>query len=107
MLPLHSSSRLKLTISQLKEKFEAYLFVKKYSGIGWDDEDHHATATEEVIKTFLEVRLHRSYATCFSTHGTYAALHLFAATASVPPQLLYQYPSASHLSSWCSICTGF
>ncbi|KAJ7354582.1 hypothetical protein DFH08DRAFT_802496 [Mycena albidolilacea] len=38
----------------LKEKFEAYLFVKKYSGIGWDDEDHHATATEEVIKTFLE-----------------------------------------------------
>ncbi|KAJ7369167.1 hypothetical protein DFH08DRAFT_833232 [Mycena albidolilacea] len=44
-------------INYLKEKFEAYLFVKKYSGIGWDNEDHHATMTEEVMKTFLEVRI--------------------------------------------------
>ncbi|KAJ7713246.1 hypothetical protein B0H14DRAFT_2644921 [Mycena olivaceomarginata] len=27
---------------------------RSIAGIGWDDEDHHATATEEVIKTFLE-----------------------------------------------------
>ncbi|KAJ7312379.1 hypothetical protein DFH08DRAFT_973459 [Mycena albidolilacea] len=46
----HSTS----TPAALKEKFEVYLFVKKYSEIGWDDEDHHATVTEEVIKTFLE-----------------------------------------------------
>ncbi|KAJ7821006.1 hypothetical protein B0H14DRAFT_3471855 [Mycena olivaceomarginata] len=54
----------------LKEKFEAYLFVKKYSGIGWDDEDHHATATEEVIKTFLEAH-GTKYAKCFKTPCPY------------------------------------
>ncbi|KAJ7900742.1 hypothetical protein B0H14DRAFT_3753108 [Mycena olivaceomarginata] len=64
------TNRLKLTISQLKEKFEAYLFVKKYSGIGWDDEDHHATATEEVIKTFLEAH-GTKYAKCFKTPCPY------------------------------------
>ncbi|KAJ7753039.1 hypothetical protein B0H14DRAFT_2980066, partial [Mycena olivaceomarginata] len=69
-LHLHTCSRLKLTISQLKEKFEAYLFVKKYSGIGWDDEDHHATATEEVIKTFLEAH-GTKYAKCFKTPCPY------------------------------------
>ncbi|KAJ7818388.1 hypothetical protein B0H14DRAFT_2601269 [Mycena olivaceomarginata] len=93
-----------LLLLLLKEKFEVYLFVKKYSGIGWDDEDHHATATEEVIKTFLEVYLHPSYATCFSVHGSCAVLHLFAATASVPPQLhlhpisVWRVP-ASHASN--------
>jgi hypothetical protein len=69
-LHLQTCSHLKLTISQLKEKFEVYLFVKKYSGIGWDNEDPHVTAMEEVIKTFLEVRLHPPYATCFSVHGS-------------------------------------
>jgi hypothetical protein len=84
-LHLHTYSCLKLTISQLKEKFEAYLFVKKYSGIGWDNEDPHATATEEVIKMFLEVCLHPSYVTCFSVHSSCTTLHLFTATASIPP----------------------
>ncbi|KAJ7839105.1 hypothetical protein B0H14DRAFT_3458867 [Mycena olivaceomarginata] len=56
----------------LKEKFEAYLFVKKYSGIGWDDEDHHATATEEVIKTFLEAHGTKyAKSKCFKTPCPY------------------------------------
>ncbi|KAJ7924786.1 hypothetical protein B0H13DRAFT_2315120 [Mycena leptocephala] len=30
-----------------KEAFEAYLFVEKFSGSGWDDEDEQATNTDE------------------------------------------------------------
>ncbi|KAJ7790127.1 hypothetical protein B0H14DRAFT_2626376 [Mycena olivaceomarginata] len=57
--------------NQLKETFEMYLFVKKYSGIGWDDEDHHATATEEVIKPFLEAHgSKRAFTTGWSTKQT-------------------------------------
>jgi hypothetical protein len=44
-----------LIFLQLQKCLGQYLFVKKYSGVGWDDEDNHATATPEFIETFLKV----------------------------------------------------
>jgi hypothetical protein len=44
-----------LIFLQLQKCLGQYLFVKKYSGVGWDDEDNHATATVEFIETFIKV----------------------------------------------------
>jgi hypothetical protein len=41
---------------QLKATFEDYLFVKKLSGTGWDDEEKHATGTTDYIDGFAAVR---------------------------------------------------
>ncbi|KAJ7896675.1 hypothetical protein B0H14DRAFT_3425463 [Mycena olivaceomarginata] len=70
--PKKDQTKCNSKINYLKETFEMYLFVKKYSGIGWDDEDHHATATDEVIKPFLEVHGGK-YARCFKTPCPYYA----------------------------------
>ncbi|KAJ7805671.1 hypothetical protein B0H14DRAFT_3153309 [Mycena olivaceomarginata] len=41
-------------INYLQKCLGQYLFVKKYSGVGWDDEQNHATATAEFIETFIK-----------------------------------------------------
>ncbi|KAJ7816566.1 hypothetical protein B0H14DRAFT_3148567 [Mycena olivaceomarginata] len=41
-----------------------YLFVKKYSGVGWDDEQNHATATAEFIEKFIKANGPK-YTKCF------------------------------------------
>ncbi|KAJ7885685.1 hypothetical protein B0H14DRAFT_3431637 [Mycena olivaceomarginata] len=80
--PKKDQTKCNSKINYLKETFEMYLFVKKYSGIGWDNEDHHATATDEVIKPFLE---------------------LSVATAGASPQLLH----VSAVSVAFTTCTTF
>ncbi|KAJ7348629.1 hypothetical protein DFH08DRAFT_808356 [Mycena albidolilacea] len=97
--PKKDQTKCNSKINYLKETFEMYLFVKKYSGIGWDDEDHHATAMEEVIKPFLKVYLHSHVrlASFLSTHGSCAAHHLSAAAAGASPQLHPWLPTLYHL----------
>lgn len=56
LLPIKCFSA--LTFGQLKEAFELYLFVEKFSGTGWDDENKHAVNTDEYITDFLAVRFH-------------------------------------------------
>ncbi|KAJ7802355.1 hypothetical protein B0H14DRAFT_2614345 [Mycena olivaceomarginata] len=41
-------------INYLQKCLGQYLFVKKYSGVGWDDEDNYATATVEFIEMFIK-----------------------------------------------------
>ncbi|KAJ7232268.1 hypothetical protein C8J57DRAFT_1383955 [Mycena rebaudengoi] len=51
-------------LNYLKEAFELYVFVEKYSGSGWDPDEKHACATDEYIESF--VKSHGSkYAKCF------------------------------------------
>ncbi|KAJ7879050.1 hypothetical protein B0H14DRAFT_2566993 [Mycena olivaceomarginata] len=40
---------------QLQKCLGQYLFIKKYSGVGWDDEENHAMVTAEFIETFIKV----------------------------------------------------
>ncbi|KAJ7340554.1 hypothetical protein DFH08DRAFT_938508 [Mycena albidolilacea] len=51
-------------INYLQKCLGQYLFVKKYSGVGWDDEDNHATATVEFIETFIKINGPK-YTKCF------------------------------------------
>ncbi|KAJ6613724.1 hypothetical protein B0H10DRAFT_2436313 [Mycena sp. CBHHK59/15] len=51
-------------LNYLKEIFELYLFVEKFSSTGWDDEANHATNTEEYIKDFIAAH-GKKYAPCF------------------------------------------
>ncbi|KAJ7846852.1 hypothetical protein B0H14DRAFT_2583895 [Mycena olivaceomarginata] len=51
-------------INYLQKCLGQYLFVKKYSGVGWDDEDNHATATVEFIETFIKANGPK-YTKCF------------------------------------------
>ncbi|KAJ7724974.1 hypothetical protein B0H14DRAFT_3620912 [Mycena olivaceomarginata] len=51
-------------INYLQKCLGQYLFVKKYSGVGWDDEQNHATATAEFIETFIKANGPK-YKKCF------------------------------------------
>ncbi|KAJ7887048.1 hypothetical protein B0H14DRAFT_3127709 [Mycena olivaceomarginata] len=50
--------------AKLKEIFELYLFVEKFSGTGWDDEEKHAVNTAQYIEDFLASH-GKKYARCF------------------------------------------
>ncbi|KAJ7839270.1 hypothetical protein B0H13DRAFT_2366920 [Mycena leptocephala] len=56
-----------------KEAFEAYLFVEKFSGSGWDDEDEQATNTDEYIEDFIATH-GKQYAKCFTKPCLYYTL---------------------------------
>ncbi|KAJ7288900.1 hypothetical protein C8J57DRAFT_1495160 [Mycena rebaudengoi] len=51
-------------LNYLKDNFELYLYVAKFSGSGWDDKDKHATNTDEYITSFLAAHGDK-YAKCF------------------------------------------
>ncbi|KAJ7713353.1 hypothetical protein B0H14DRAFT_2644838 [Mycena olivaceomarginata] len=56
-------------IDDLKNILTFYLFVEKFSGTGWDEEEKHAVKTTEYIKEFLAIHAHlthgKDYARCF------------------------------------------
>ncbi|KAJ7368632.1 hypothetical protein DFH08DRAFT_982854 [Mycena albidolilacea] len=52
------------TVIDLQKCLGQYLFVKKYSGVGWDDEQNHATATAEFIEIFIKANGPK-YTKCF------------------------------------------
>ncbi|KAJ7731926.1 hypothetical protein DFH07DRAFT_968592 [Mycena maculata] len=54
----------------MKDIFDKYLFVEKFSGTGWDAEDKHATNTEEYIKDFQATH-GKKYERCFKTPCPY------------------------------------
>ncbi|KAJ7264133.1 hypothetical protein C8J57DRAFT_1230615 [Mycena rebaudengoi] len=51
-------------LNYLKDNFELYLYVAKFSGSGWDDKDKHATNTDEYITSILAAHGDK-YAKCF------------------------------------------
>ncbi|KAJ7667338.1 hypothetical protein B0H14DRAFT_3539199 [Mycena olivaceomarginata] len=56
----------------LQKGFEKYIFVQKYSGIGWDSELHMVTATEGVISrssSSVHIRM------CRAHHGLLSLPH--------------------------------
>ncbi|KAJ7158177.1 hypothetical protein C8R46DRAFT_1039775 [Mycena filopes] len=57
-------------LNYLKKIFVHYVFVRKFSGTGWNDKDHHATNTEEYIEGFLTTH-GKEYARCFTTPCPY------------------------------------
>ncbi|KAJ7214888.1 hypothetical protein GGX14DRAFT_609652 [Mycena pura] len=59
------------TVQQAKDKlkyhkdiYEDYVFVRKFSGHGWDDTENHATATEQHIADFI-LEYGKQYNRCF------------------------------------------
>ncbi|KAJ7678829.1 hypothetical protein B0H14DRAFT_2655706 [Mycena olivaceomarginata] len=50
--------------TKLKSILTLYLFVEKFSGTGWDEEEKHAVNTTEYIKEFLATH-GKDYARCF------------------------------------------
>ncbi|KAJ7202714.1 hypothetical protein C8J57DRAFT_1735608 [Mycena rebaudengoi] len=57
-------------LSYLKKIFVIYVFVRKYSGTGWNDEDKHATNTKDYIEEFTKTH-GKDYARCFTTPCPY------------------------------------
>ncbi|KAJ7602756.1 hypothetical protein B0H17DRAFT_1154910 [Mycena rosella] len=55
---------------QLKKIFVLYVFVRKYSGTGWDNEEKHATNTKEYIEEFTKTH-GKDYTRCFTTPCPY------------------------------------
>lgn len=58
---LGTSDCLRTDLLQLKKIFVLYIFVRKFTGSGWDDVEHHVTATKDYIEDFLKV--------CRNTHS--------------------------------------
>ncbi|KAK6974271.1 hypothetical protein R3P38DRAFT_3296773 [Favolaschia claudopus] len=50
----------------LKVRYELYVFVKTFSGNGWDDHLKYATHTDELVEEFCRVRGDK-YEICFTT----------------------------------------
>ncbi|KAK7027171.1 hypothetical protein R3P38DRAFT_2527177, partial [Favolaschia claudopus] len=50
----------------LKARYELYVFVKTFSGSGWDDHLKYATHTDEFVEEFCRVRGDK-YEICFTT----------------------------------------
>ncbi|KAJ7703923.1 hypothetical protein B0H17DRAFT_1193855 [Mycena rosella] len=57
-------------LAYLKKVFVLYVFVRKYSGTGWDDEEKHATNTKEYIEELTKTR-GKDYMCCFTTPCPY------------------------------------
>ncbi|KAJ7715345.1 hypothetical protein B0H16DRAFT_1477500 [Mycena metata] len=57
-------------LNYLKSTFTLYIFVRKYSGTGWDEDEHHATNTKEYIEDFTKTH-GKEYARCFTTPCPY------------------------------------
>ncbi|KAJ7235953.1 hypothetical protein C8J57DRAFT_1530372 [Mycena rebaudengoi] len=51
--PTEDQVKIITKLNYLKDNFELYLYVAKFSGSGWDDKDKHATNTDEYITSFL------------------------------------------------------
>ncbi|KAJ7826171.1 hypothetical protein B0H14DRAFT_1248191 [Mycena olivaceomarginata] len=62
--PKKDKTKVKSKLDYLKGAFEDYLFVKKFSGTGWDDEKKCATNTEDYIEEFVATH-GQQYAKCF------------------------------------------
>ncbi|KAF7348749.1 Myb-DNA-bind-3 domain-containing protein [Mycena venus] len=62
--PKKDKTKVKSKLDYLKGVFEDYLFVKKFSGTGWDDENKCATNTEDYIEEFVAAH-GQKYAKCF------------------------------------------
>ncbi|KAJ6450811.1 hypothetical protein C8R45DRAFT_1127537 [Mycena sanguinolenta] len=57
-------------LGYMKETFELYVFVAKFSGSGWDNDEKHATKTPEYVADFLKVH-GKDYARCFKSPCPY------------------------------------
>ncbi|KAJ7484945.1 hypothetical protein B0H11DRAFT_1980233 [Mycena galericulata] len=57
-------------LAYLKKIFTLYVFVCKYSGSGWDDEQKHATNTSDYIEEFTKTN-GKDYGRCFTTPCPY------------------------------------
>ncbi|KAJ6459860.1 hypothetical protein C8R45DRAFT_1081267 [Mycena sanguinolenta] len=57
-------------LGYMKETFELYMFVAKFSGSGWDNDEKHATNTPEYVADFLKVH-GKDYACCFKSPCPY------------------------------------
>ncbi|KAJ7859010.1 hypothetical protein B0H14DRAFT_3446859, partial [Mycena olivaceomarginata] len=51
--PAKDQAKVTSKMNDLKEIFELYLFVEKFSGTGWDDEEKHAVNMAQYIEDFL------------------------------------------------------
>ncbi|KAJ7352545.1 hypothetical protein DFH08DRAFT_991437 [Mycena albidolilacea] len=63
-IPAKDQTKVMSKLDNLKNILTLYLFVKKFSGTGWDEEEKHAVNTPEYIKDFL-VTHGKDYACCF------------------------------------------
>ncbi|KAJ7199583.1 hypothetical protein GGX14DRAFT_401184 [Mycena pura] len=50
-----TTSQVQARTNYLKTRYFDYVFCMKYSGVGWDDEAKHCTATQEYQTEFLQV----------------------------------------------------
>ncbi|KAK7059468.1 hypothetical protein R3P38DRAFT_2372445, partial [Favolaschia claudopus] len=50
----------------LKARYELYVFVKTFSGTGWDDDLKYPTNTDEFVEEFCRLRGDK-YEICFTT----------------------------------------
>ncbi|KAJ6456677.1 hypothetical protein C8R45DRAFT_1034035 [Mycena sanguinolenta] len=57
-------------LGYMKETLELYVFVAKFSGTGWDNDEKHATNTPEYVADFLKVH-GKDYARCFKSPCPY------------------------------------
>ncbi|KAJ7824201.1 hypothetical protein B0H14DRAFT_3729015 [Mycena olivaceomarginata] len=62
--PPKDQTKLISKLEDLKKTFELYLFVEKFSGSGWDEDEKHASNTPEYIEDFIKVH-GKKYARCF------------------------------------------
>ncbi|KAJ7809884.1 hypothetical protein B0H14DRAFT_2607694 [Mycena olivaceomarginata] len=62
--PLKDQTKLISKLEDLKKTFELYLFVEKFSGSRWDEDEKHASNTPEYIEDFLKVHS-KKYVQCF------------------------------------------
>ncbi|KAK6971275.1 hypothetical protein R3P38DRAFT_2448596, partial [Favolaschia claudopus] len=68
--PKKDAGKCQNKLSNLKTKYELYMFVKGFSGRGWDDELKYATNTDEYVEDFIRVRGSK-YEACFTTSCPY------------------------------------
>ncbi|KAJ7678576.1 hypothetical protein B0H14DRAFT_3064089 [Mycena olivaceomarginata] len=57
-------------LTYLKEIFDRYVFVQKFSGSGWDPEEKHASNTEAYVTDFVKT-YGNEYARCFNSPCPY------------------------------------
>ncbi|KAJ7334965.1 hypothetical protein DFH08DRAFT_965698 [Mycena albidolilacea] len=63
-IPAKDQTKVMSKLDDLKNILTLYLFVEKFSGTGWDEEEKHAVNTSEYIKDFLTTH-GKDYARCF------------------------------------------
>ncbi|KAF8156497.1 hypothetical protein K438DRAFT_350478 [Mycena galopus ATCC 62051] len=62
--PMKDKAKVISKLNDVKDIFTLYLFVEKFSGMGWDDEEKHAINTPEYVQAFL-VTHGKTYTRCF------------------------------------------